>query len=370
MLFGNQLLVLFEGVGGIVGQFAALRPPAFDGLVEALELNFFLIHLLLARYGLTYFYACLTVSIMANNFISSALQKALPWAFLLVMGTAWGLSFSLGKLAVENGAKPFGVAQFQVMVAGVVLLFITIIRRKSIRDMKDKLGFIFCVALLGAAIPSVLFYFAAPHVPAGVLSITVALIPLMTYGFSIPFKLETFSVVRVVGLVFGVIAICMIALPHNSLPNPAALPWILIACISSFCYAVENIILGFKSALTVGPVRLAMGMNLMAAIALLPVTIVTDSFFSPSLPPQTVDYAVIGLGLITVVAYTMFVLSVALFGSVFSSQVGYVVTLTGVFWGMLIFGENPSVWIWLSLLSMIIGLALVTPKKSKHAQSG
>ena len=161
------------------------------------------------------------------------------------------------------------------------------------------------------------------------------------------------------GLVFGVIAI-WIALPDNSLPNPAALPWILIACISALCYAVENVILGFKSALTVGPVRLAMGMNLMAAAAL-PVTILTDSFFKEAF--RLIDYAVIGLGLITAVAYTMFVLSVALFGSVFSSQ--YVVTLTGVFWGMLIFGENPSVWIWLSLFSMIIGLTPCNPRKKQ-----
>ena len=306
---------------------------------------------------------------MTNNYIRTAVQKALPWAFLLVMGAAWGLSFSVGELAVGNGAKPFGVAQFQAMFAGIVLLFITIIRRKSIQAMKDKLGFIFCIALLGAAIPSVLFYFAAPHVPAGALSITVALIPLMTYGFSIPLKLETFSIVRVVGLVFGIIAICLIALPQNSLPIPAALPWIFIACISALCYDIENLILGFKLALTIGPIRLAMGMNLMAAVALLPVTILTDSFFIPSFPPQIVDYAVIGLGLITAVAYTMFVLSVALFGSVFSSQVGYVVTLTGVFWGMLIFGENPSVWIWLSLLAMIVGLVLVTPRKKTSTSS-
>ena len=300
---------------------------------------------------------------MTKSFVKAAFQKALPWTFLLIMGTAWGLSFSLGKIAVENGAKPFGVAQFQVMFAGIVLLFVNVIRGKSTQNMRDKLGFIFCIAMLGAAIPSVLFYYAAPHVPAGVLSITVALIPLMTYGFSVPLKLETFSVVRAVGLVFGVIAICLIALPENSLPDPATLPWIFIACISALCYAVENIILGFKSALTVGPMRLAMGMNLIAAVTLLPITILTDSYFSPSLPLKTVDYAVIGLGLITVVAYTMFVLSVALFGSVFSSQVGYIVTLTGVFWGMIIFGESPSVWIWLSLCAMIVGLALVTPRK-------
>ena len=80
---------------------------------------------------------------MADNYIRLALQKALPWAFLLVMGTAWGLSFSLGKIAVENGAKPFGVAQFQVMFAGIVLLFITFIRRKSIQHMKDKAPYLF-----------------------------------------------------------------------------------------------------------------------------------------------------------------------------------------------------------------------------------
>lgn len=280
------------------------------------------------------------------------------------MGTAWGLSFSLGKLAVEHGAKPFGISQFQVMFSGIILLIITLARRKPLRDMRGKLGFIFIVALLGAAIPNVLFYNAAPHVPAGVLSITVALIPLMTYGFSIPLKRERFSVIRVVGLVFGVIAICFIALPENSLPDRAALPWILLACISALCYAIENIILGFKSAITVGPIRLAMGMNLMAAAALLPFAFMTDSIFVPSFPPQTVDFAVLGLGLITVVAYTMFVMSVAMFGSVFASQVGYLVTLAGVFWGILIFDESHSLWIWLSLATMIIGLALVTPRKT------
>ena len=247
--------------------------------------------------------------------------------------------FLFGKIAVQKWRKALWCGSVSSDVCWHCSPFITVIRRKSIQHMKDKLGFIFCVALCWEPL-SLLFCFIMQHrMFCGVLSITVALIPLMTYGFSIPLKLETFSVVRIAGLMFGVIAICLIALPENSLPDPAALPWILIACISALCYAVENIILGFKSALTVGPMRLAMGMNLMAAVTLLPITILTDSFFSPSFPPQNVDYAVIGLGLITVVAYTMFVLSVALFGSVFSSQVGYIVTLTGVFWDVYFWRE-------------------------------
>ena len=105
-----------------------------------------------------------------------------------------------------------------------------------------------------------------------------------------------------------------------------------------------------------------MGMNLIAAITLFPVALTTDSLFVPSFPPQAAEFAIIGLGLITAVAYTMFVMSVSLFGSVFSSQVGYLVTLTGVFWGILIFDEKHSTWIWMSIATIIIGLALVTPR--------
>ena len=301
---------------------------------------------------------------MSFQYLKRLFKTFMPWAFLLFMGTAWGLSFSLGKIAVENGAKPFGISQFQAMFAGIILLIVTLSRGRPMRDLIGKLNFIFIVAMLGAAIPSVLFYSAAPYVSAGVLSLTVALIPMMTYGLALSFKLEPFSVRRCIGLTFGVIAICLIALPQNSLPDRSSLPWIYLACLSSLCYAGENIILSFKSATSLGPIRLAMGMNLIAGIILLPIALITESFFVPNFPLQTVDFAVIGLGLITAVAYTMFVMSVSLFGSIFSSQVGYLVTLTGVFWGILIFGEIHSIWIWLSIAALLSGLALVTPKNN------
>lgn len=290
-------------------------------------------------------------------------DKYLPWVFLGLMGAMWGLSFSLGKIAVDAGIKPFGISQFQATVSGLILLVITLIRRKPLGELKDKFGFILVIAILGAAVPGVLFYLAAGHVQAGVLAITVALIPLLTYGASIPLRIEAFNKIRFLGLVFGVVAILFIALPENSLPDRAALPWILLACVSSVCYALENIILGFKSAVTIGAIRMSMGMNLLAGVLLLPFTIYTDSLYIPALPLEMGDLAVFGLAIISVVAYTMFVMSVAKFGAVFASQTGYLVTLAGVLWGILIFGESHSVWVWFSLVCMIIGLALVNPKK-------
>ena len=135
-----------------------------------------------------------------------------PWACLLFMGTAWGLSFSLGKIAVDNGVGAFGVSLFQSTLSGSILLIITILRRKPLKELRDYWAFILLIALLGAAIPSVLFYQAAPFVQAGILAITVALIPMMTYSASIPLKIEKFTFRRFSGLIFGIGSILLIAL--------------------------------------------------------------------------------------------------------------------------------------------------------------
>jgi drug/metabolite transporter (DMT)-like permease len=50
-------------------------------------------------------------------------------------------------------------------------------------------------------------------------------------------------------------------------------------------------------------------------------------------------------------------------GSVFASLVGYVITLAGVFWGMLFFGESHSIWVWAALVTMLVGMAMVTPRE-------
>lgn len=293
----------------------------------------------------------------------------LPWACLLFMGATWGLSFSLGKIAVEEGIGAFGVSTVQSLLSGLILLAITLIRGKKLKELWHYWRFILLIALLGAAVPSVIFYTAAPYVQAGILAITVALIPMMTYGASIPLKIEGFSWRRFSGLLFGVGAIMLIALPENSLPDKSAVPWILLACISSVCYAAENIILGFRSAINIGPIRLSMGMNLLAGVILLPIAIAKGQFYVPQFPFGVAEYALLGLSVISVFAYTMFVFSVAKFGAVFASQTGYIVTLAGVFWGMAIFGEEHSIWVWMALATMITGLALVSPRQSTEPSS-
>jgi len=52
-------------------------------------------------------------------------------------------------------------------------------------------------------------------------------------------------------------------------------------------------------------------------------------------------------------------------GPVFASQSAYIITLAGVAWGMVLFGERHSVYIWAALALVLAGSALVTPRVPK-----
>lgn len=297
------------------------------------------------------------------------INRLLPWMLVAMMGTGWGLTFSLARMLVEGGAAPIGITFFQCLFSVAVLFALNAFRGKPLRPMFNHYRLVMLVAVLGAALPSPLLYFAAEHVQAGVLSITIALIPMLTYAMSIPLRMENFKMVRMLGLGLGLLAIGLITLPESSLPDRAAIPWLLLACLSASCYAMENVVLGFRSVDAVGPVRLSLGMNAGAAVLLLPLVVLTDSFVFVTWPLDQQDFALVGLAAISITAYTTLILVVQRFGPVFASQTGYVVTLTGVFWGMAIFGESHSAWVWMALLAMMAGLALVKPARGQACQT-
>ena len=48
--------------------------------------------------------------------------RLLPWIGFAYMGAAWGLSFSLAKLVAIEGTTPIGIAFWQCLLAGLLLL--------------------------------------------------------------------------------------------------------------------------------------------------------------------------------------------------------------------------------------------------------
>ena len=95
--------------------------------------------------------------------------------------------------------------------------------------------------LLGTALPNSLSYTAYRHLPIGVMSIIIALVPMATLLLALPLGIERPDPRRLFGLGLGVVAVGLIVLPHTSLPEPGQAAWVALPVIVSLAYAGENI---------------------------------------------------------------------------------------------------------------------------------
>ena len=289
------------------------------------------------------------------------------WIVLLVMGVAWGYTVILAKVITAGGGHPFGIAMWtSVLGAGFLLVFIAVWRR-PISLRRDLLWLYAVCGLLGVVVPAVSFYFAAPHLPAGVLAITVTVGPILTFLFSVFFRLERFASLRVLGVAFGVLAVALLVVPETSLPDPAAVPWVLLACVPGLCYALENMILTFRLPDGVSPFMITCGNFLVSSVVLMVVVVATDSFVPLAWPWGVVEWSIAGMAAINAVGYGLLIYLITYAGAVFATQVAYLITISGVAWGIVIFDEQHSVWVWLSLACILMGLTLIRPRRRKKA---
>ena len=295
--------------------------------------------------------------------ISALLNRFLPWIILLSIGVGWGLSFSLAKIAVNAGGSALGVAFWQSLVSGIFLLVYSLSRYGSLGIERHHIRLIVTVTLTGALVPGVIFYMALVRVSPGVLAITDALVPIITYAFTVSLGLERPSLKRFIGVLAGMVGIVILVVPENAIPDRSMIPWILLSCLGAGFYALENMIIDAWRPKNLGPIRLSCGMNLLAAVILLPAALLSGQFFMPSFPFGPLEWSILSLSVILSFSFTAFLALIRISGPIFASQVGYIVTLSAVFWGVAIFSENHSLIVWLSLLVMLLGLLLVTPRK-------
>jgi drug/metabolite transporter (DMT)-like permease len=290
-------------------------------------------------------------------------SKAGVWALLLLGGGLWGVTFSLAKIATEGGAHPIGISLWQAIFGAVLLTAFDGARRRRLPLDGDHLRFYAACGVLGTAVPGTLYFYAAPHLPAGVLAVTVATIPMMTFVGALAARIDRMAAGRLLGIVLGIVAVAMIALPDSSLPEPGAAPWVLVALVAAACYAGENIVIALVRPGGSDAVTVLRGMLSAAALLLAPAVALTGSFVPIGWPPGAVEHSIFGMALINVISYGLFVYLVSRAGPLFASQLAYVVTLSGVIWGMLVFAETHSAWIWGAIVVMMAGLALVSPRR-------
>ena len=93
------------------------------------------------------------------------------------------------------------------------------------------------IALIGTVLPNSTSYEAARHLPAGLISILLSLVPLFAFPIALALGNEKFSVARAAGLGLGLAGVILIVAPEASLPERAMVAFIPIALIAPLALA-------------------------------------------------------------------------------------------------------------------------------------
>jgi len=283
-----------------------------------------------------------------------------PWLAvgqILVVGSLWGTSFSLSKYAIAAGVQPLGYAFWQCFGAGLLLLALLGLRGQRLPLTRRHLGFYLMTGALGIGAPNVNFYFVIPHLPAGLMAIVITTAPLITFVLALGLGLERFRWLRMAGILLGLGGVLLLVLPRGGAGTFSS--WVLLGLLTPFLYALSSILTAKYRPAGLNALPAAAGMMLAAALLQTPVMLALGHGYLPWPPLGLRDAALAVHVAVSTVAYVTYFHLVRVAGPVYFSQVGYVVTLTGILWGMIFFGERLDPAIWLAAAVLLAGIALV-----------
>ena len=290
-------------------------------------------------------------------------HKLRPYIIMLFAGIIWAVTFSLAKVATSGGAHPIGLAFWQALGGGLIMAVVCWYRGTWPERSRRSAVRITVIAMVGTALPGTLYFYSAQHVPTGILALTIALVPIMTYAAAFCFKLESYSLLRLAGVGCGFLGIVLLTRPE-AVPDPTILPWVILALVCTVCYTTENMFVDLYVPKEINMEGVLFGGLMVSSLFLMPFLLASNSYVPLNFPFGSTEWSVLAMAIINCVSYLAFLYLIQTCGSVFASLMGYVVTLAGVGWGILLFDESHSVIIWITLGLLLVGMGLVKPREA------
>lgn len=277
-------------------------------------------------------------------------------------GLAWGLTIPMTKLAVSTGHHPIGLIAWQTILMSVFLTVLVLLRGASFPLSRGAMSLYAVIALTGTLVPNSFSYRAAAELPAGIMAIIIALVPMFALPIAVGMGLERPQLHRLGGLILGALAVVLLVAPEASLPAASSAAFVLVALVAPFCYGIEGNYIAWRGTGGLDSVQVLWGASVAAALVAAPFAWGTGRGVDLGVAWGPAEWGLLISSTAHAVAYVGYVWLVGRAGSVFAAQVAYVVTAAGVLWSMILLGERYSGWVWLAFALMLAGLALVQPK--------
>jgi drug/metabolite transporter (DMT)-like permease len=287
---------------------------------------------------------------------------------LLLLGVIWGSGYSIARFAMTHGVPPLGYSFWQSLGPAIVLLAMCFIKEGGLKLAPHQIRYYLIAGVLGIALPNTNMYFAASHLPAGMLAVIVNTVPIIMYPLALLAGQERWQLGRVGGVLIGVVGIFMIIGAGWALPHGHTVKWSLITLLSPLFFAACALYSVHDRPSGSSSLSLAAGMLIASAVVLAPLVIDTHEFYpldSFSLPNMAVMLEIV----LSSIGYIIFFQLLKMAGAVYYSLVGGVVAVTGLFWGRVVFGETVTAGMAVAVVLIIIAITIVSLLQHKKQSS-
>lgn len=282
---------------------------------------------------------------------------------LLVLGSIWGLTPSLAKLAMAAGVPGLGFGFWAALGSALLLALVCLTKRIPIPLDRAHLRYYAGAGLAGFALANLIAYTALARIPAGFFALLMPLVPMLTVTGAALLGQERLNARSVGGTALGFAGVALAMAPGAALPDPSLIGWALFAALCPACYAASNLIGVQWAPRNTQPLAAATGTLFAAAAFLSVMGLAMGQFHIPG-EAQPLGEALLPVqSVATGLAYLIYFRLLVTAGSVVTSQSGYIVTLMGVAWGAIIFGERVGPLTLPAAALVFGGLWLVTHRR-------
>jgi drug/metabolite transporter (DMT)-like permease len=159
---------------------------------------------------------------------------------LVLIGAGWALTHPLGKIVVAAGYTSLGIIAWQLLIGAVLTYCVLLFRGRRLPFTRQAFAFWLLIALIGTLIPNFTSFSAMQHLPAGIMSIVIATIPMLSFPIALVLGIDDFSTRRLLGLCLGLAGVSFIAWPEVSLPDQEMVILLPLALVAPLFYVFEG----------------------------------------------------------------------------------------------------------------------------------
>ena len=283
-----------------------------------------------------------------------------PITVVVFVALAYSFTFVLNRYVGEAGIPFFAYVFWQALGGGLIILAISLARRRLPPLDWPHVRAYLVLSLLGISYPFSVLAFVAPKLPIGIIVINLGFVPILTYVISLAIRTERFVWLRSLGILLALAGVLLIVVPDTSLPSPDMVGWVLLSLTAPLSFAIVTVAGEILQPAKSDSLATTAATLITAGLSMIPLMAITDEWWVFNAPLDHADGAVALAILIIGFSWAGFLIVARLRGAVFWTQSNYFETLFGIGWGILLYHERHSPWIWAAAAIVLVGLLLVT----------